>query len=226
MTKTTLTFLMTAISIVSCTVSFAQNRKLTFTEKEKIKDSRVTILAYEDHIDPFVTQASVVGKGNRAELQISTEEDPKFYLTRLVLNEVDSLFATQSLMNVTQQWPDILILKFREQLKDNERFANLESEYVLELIVPSFYIRSTQYTLLAKNSFNISLFGSIRLTRLSDHQLLWSRKINIDGKKNKALGFELENLQGLEGEAFTRQIVKVISQEYARIAAEFYRKGR
>ena len=214
--------LFTLILIVFSSISVAQKGKLTSLEKEKIKDAKVIIVAYEHHVDPFVTMESVVGKGNKAELKVSNEDNPSYSLTRVVLDKVDSVFKSQLLTNQAKKWPKILRLDFREQLKEGYRLERFQSDYLLELILYPFFVNRNQYTLSAQKEFALSYSGLTQLVRLADKKVLWRKKINIDGKKNKDLKFGIKKIESVEGEAFTQGMIQIIAQEFAIKTASAY----
>ncbi|RTE52029.1 hypothetical protein EHW67_17675 [Arenibacter aquaticus] len=172
--------------------------KLTAEVKEEIKKTKVLLVRYEAPPLSFMTPKDAVGNGLIADLTQSdiadNRERHRFYPAKLVQNNLDSLLRANSIVSSIEVKEQASEFMMPSELKDLSKYADIDADYIVEVIVPLMGWRAT-YGATKWRTYNLNLAVEVRIIRRKDLARVWKTNVGYGGLEDKEMKFHITELE-------------------------------
>lgn len=172
--------------------------KLTAEVKEEIKNAKVLLLRYEAPPLSFMTPKDAVGSGLIADLTESdiaeNRERHRFYPAQLVQKNLDSLLRANGIMSSIEVKDEASEFMMPAKLKDLSKYADVDADYIVEVIVPLMGWRAT-YGATKWRTYNLHLAVEVRIIRRKDLARVWKTNVGYGGLEDKEMKFHITELE-------------------------------
>ena len=172
--------------------------KLTTEVKEEIKKAKVLLVRYEAPPLSFMTPKDAVGNGLIAELTQSdiadNRERHRFYPAKLVQKNLDSLLRANGIMTSIEVKDEAFEFMMPAELKDVSKYANVDADYIVEVIVPLMGWRAA-YGPTKWRTYSLNLAVEVRIIRRKDLARVWKSNVGYGGLQDKEMKFHITELE-------------------------------
>ena len=209
--------------------AFAQKKgKLTPEVKEDLKNAKVMIVRYEAPPLRFMTPKDAVGSGLIAEVTKSdladSQERHRFYPSKLVQENVDSLLRAQGIITNTELVEEAYEFHMPADLKDLSKYQDIEADYVVEIIVPLMGWQAS-YSPTKWRTYWLNLAVEARIIRTSDLTRIWKANVGHGGLKDKQLKFHITDLEE-DGKQKIAHMLDIAAVESSKQVVEHYARAK
>lgn len=192
-------FFLLLLTNVNIPVSYdAGKPKLTAEVKEEIKKTKVLLVRYEAPPLSFMTPKDAVGNGLIADLTQSgiadNRERHRFYPAKLVQRNLDSLLRANSIVSSIEVKEEASEFMMPSELKDLSKYADIDADYIVEVIVPLMGWRAT-YGATKWRTYNLNLAVEVRIIRRKDLARVWKTNVGYGGLEDKEMKFHITELE-------------------------------
>jgi hypothetical protein len=172
--------------------------KLTPETKEDLKTAKVLLVRYEAPPLYFMTPKDVAGAGLIADLTQSdiadNREAHRFYPTERVQKNLASLLQSSGIMTNVEVKEEASEFMMPAELKEVSKYANVDADYIVEVIVPLMGWKAT-YGTTKWRTYHLNLAVEMRIIRKSDLARVWKTNVGYGGLVDKEMRFHITELE-------------------------------
>lgn len=198
--------------------------KLTTEVKEEIKKAKVLLVRYEAPPLSFMTPKDAVGNGLIAELTQSdiadNSERHRFYPTKLVQKNLDSLLRANGVMSSIEVKEQASEFMMPVELKDLSKYANVDADYIVEVIVPLMGWRAA-YGPTKWRTYSLNLAVEVRIIRRKDLARVWKSNVGYGGLQDKEMKFHITELEDNGKELISNKLEKIALKASEKIVQKY-----
>ena len=220
--------LILVIGLTNATALAQKKGKLTPETKEDLKNAKVMIVRYEAPPLRFMTPKDAVGSGLIADVTKSdladSQERHRFYPSKLVQENVDSLLRAQGIITNTELVPDAFEFHMPADLKDLSKYEGIDADYVVEVIVPLMGWQAS-YSPTKWRTYWLNLAVEVRIIRTSDLTRVWKANVGHGGLNDKQLKFHITELEE-NGKEKIEHMLDIAAVESSKKVVEHYAKAK
>lgn len=218
-------YLVCLITLVTIAPGYSQKKgKLTTEEKGQIKNARVVIFRYEAPPLTFMTPKDAVGAGLVSKVTKSdigeSQERHRYYPSKLVQKNLDSLFRAHELMTNVTLVPEAFEFHMPAKLKDLSKYDDVDTDYIVEVIVPLMTWKAS-YSPAKWRTYWLGLGVEVRVIRKSDLTRVWKTNVGHGGLNDKRLKFHITELEE-NGKEKIAQMLDIAALEAGKRVIESY----
>ena len=198
--------------------------KLTTEVKEEIKKSKVLLVRYEAPPLSFMTPKDAVGNGLIAELTQSdiadNRERHRFYPAKLVQKNLDSLLRANGIMTSIEVKDEAFEFMMPAELKDVSKYANVDADYIVEVIVPLMGWRAA-YGPTKWRTYSLNLAVEVRIIRRKDLARVWKSNVGYGGLQDKEMKFHITELEDNGKELISNKLDKMALKASEKVIQKY-----
>lgn len=198
--------------------------KLTTEVKEEIKKAKVLLVRYEAPPLSFMTPKDAVGNGLIAELTQSdiadNRERHRFYPAKLVQKNLDSLLRANGIMTSIEVKDEAFEFMMPAELKDVSKYANVDADYIVEVIVPLMGWRSA-YGPTKWRTYSLNLAVEVRIIRRKDLARVWKSNVGYGGLQDKEMKFHITELEDNGKELISNKLDKMALKASEKVIQKY-----
>ena len=198
--------------------------KLTTEVKEEIKKAKVLLVRYEAPPLSFMTPKDAVGNGLIAELTQSdiadNRERHRFYPAKLVQKNLDSLLRANGIMTSIEVKDEAFEFMMPAELKDVSKYANVDADYIVEVIVPLMGWRAA-YGPTKWRTYSLNLAVEVRIIRRKDLARVWKSNVGYGGLQDKEMKFHITELEDNGKELISDKLDKMALKASEKVIQKY-----
>lgn len=198
--------------------------KLTTEVKEEIKKAKVLLVRYEAPPLSFMTPKDAVGNGLIAELTQSdiadNRERHRFYPAKLVQKNLDSLLRANGIMTSIEVKDEAFEFMMPAELKDVSKYANVDADYIVEVIVPLMGWRAA-YGPTKWRTYSLNLAVEVRIIRRKDLARVWKSNVGYGGLQDKEMKFHITELEDNGKELISNKLDKMALKASEKVIQKY-----
>jgi hypothetical protein len=198
--------------------------KLTPDVKEDIKTAKVLLVRYEAPPLSFMTPKDAAGAGLIADLTQSdiaeNRERHRFYPAEKVQKNLDSLLQASGIMSNIVLKEEASEFMMPAELKDVSKYANVDADYIVEVIVPLMGWRAA-YGPTKWRTYSLNLGVEVRIIRKSDLARVWKTNVGYGGLQDKEMKFHITELEENGKEVIASKLDKITLECSKKVIAKY-----
>lgn len=198
--------------------------KLTTEVKGEIKKAKVLLVRYEAPPLSFMTPKDAVGNGLIAELTQSdiadNRERHRFYPAKLVQKNLDSLLRANGIMTSIEVKDEAFEFMMPAELKDVSKYANVDADYIVEVIVPLMGWRAA-YGPTKWRTYSLNLAVEVRIIRRKDLARVWKSNVGYGGLQDKEMKFHITELEDNGKELISNKLDKMALKASEKVIQKY-----
>ena len=198
--------------------------KLTADVKEDLKNAKVLLVRYEAPPLGFMTPKDAVGAGLIAELTQSdiadNRESHRFYPAKLVQKNLDSLLQAKGIMSTIEVKEEASEFMMPAELKDVSKYANVDADYIVEVIVPLMGWRAA-YGPTKWRTYSLNLAVEVRIIRKKDLARVWKSNVGYGGLQDKEMKFHITELEHNGKELISDKLDKIALKASEKVIEKY-----
>lgn len=202
--------------------------KLTPETKEDLKTAKVLLVRYQAPPLSFMTPKSAVGAGLIADLtksDIAENREPhRYYPEERIQQNLAQLLQESNLMNSIEVKEDASEFMMPAKLKDVTKYADVDADYIMEVIVPLMGWRAS-YAPLKWQTYHLNLALEVRIIRKSDLARVWKTNVGYGGLVDKEMRFHITELEE-NGKELIDTKVNTLAMEASKKVLEKFIKAK
>ncbi|MBT8185966.1 MAG: hypothetical protein KJN76_14070 [Eudoraea sp.] len=212
------------VSILLPEIYTPNKAKLTSEVKEDIKTAKVLLVRYEAPPLSFMTPKDAVGAGLIADLTQSdiaeNRERHRFFPAEKVQKNLDSLFQSAGIITNIEVKEEASEFMMPAELKDVSKYANVDADYIVEVIVPLMGWRAA-YGTTKWRTYSLNLGVEVRIIRKSDLARVWKTNVGHGGLQDKELKFHITELEENGKELIASKLDKIALECSKKLVAKY-----
>lgn len=213
------------ITIFNRPVSYETGKpKLSADVKEEIKKAKVLLVRYEAPPLSFMTPKDAVGNGLIAELTqsntVDNRERHRFYPAKLVQKNLDSLLRVNGIMSTIEVKDEASEFMMPSELKDVSKYADVDADYIVEVIVPLMGWRAA-YGTTKWRTYSLNLAVEVRIIRRKDLARVWKSNVGYGGLQDKEMKFHITELEDNGKELISDKLDKMALKASEKVIQKY-----
>lgn len=198
--------------------------KLTSETKEDLKTAKVLLVRYEAPPLSFMTPKDAVGEGLIADLTQSdiadNRERHRFYPAEKVQQNLHRLLQSEGIMSNIELKEQASEFMMPAELKDVSKYANVDADYIVEVIVPLMGWRAA-YGPTKWRTYSLNLGVEVRIIRKSDLTRVWKTNVGYGGLQDKEMKFHITELEENGKELIASKLDKIAMECSKKVIAKY-----
>lgn len=212
------------VVLFSSGLTAQKKAKLTPDTKEDLKTAKVLMVRYEAPPLYFMTPKDVVGEGLIADLTQSdiagNTELHRFYPEERVQENLSELLQSNGIMANIEVKEDASEFMMPAELKEVSKYANVDADYIVELIIPLMGWKAT-YGTTKWRTYHLNLAVEMRIIRKSDLARVWKTNVGYGSLVDKEMKFHITELEDNGKELIAAKLEKMALKSSEKVIEKY-----